>query len=109
MELAKSYPDDFNSTILKDLGSELHIYIDKVWADERFAKLNTNSKLARLMVDKKNVLLHIFFVILSTVHVIIYDIMTIYKLVLCGMSCIDPGASLSWLRPCLLDVVAKFS
>ena len=50
MELAKSYPDDFNSTQLKDLGRELLIYIDNVRADERFANLNTISELARLMV-----------------------------------------------------------
>ena len=51
MELAKSHPDDFNSTQLKDLGRELPIYIDNVRADERFANLNTISELARLMVD----------------------------------------------------------
>lgn len=50
MELAKSYPDDFNSTQLMDLGLELPIYIDNVRADERFANLNTISELARLMV-----------------------------------------------------------
>ena len=50
MELAKSYPDDFNSTQLKDLGRELLIYIDNVRADERFANLNTISELARFMV-----------------------------------------------------------
>jgi len=50
MELAKSYPDDFNSTQLKDLGRELLIYIDNVRADERFANLNNISELARLMV-----------------------------------------------------------
>jgi len=54
MELAKSYPDDFNSTQLKDLGRELLIYIDNVRADERFANLNTISELARLMVDTQN-------------------------------------------------------
>jgi hypothetical protein len=27
MELAKSYPDDFNSTQLRDLGRDLNIYI----------------------------------------------------------------------------------
>jgi len=54
MELAKSYPDDFNSTQLKDLDRELNIYIDNMRADERFADLNTISELARLMVGKKN-------------------------------------------------------
>jgi len=53
MELAKSYPDDFNSTQLKDLDRELNIYIDNMRADERFADLNTISKLARLMVGTK--------------------------------------------------------
>ena len=41
MELAKSYPDDFDSTQLRNLGRELNIYIDNVRADERFANLNT--------------------------------------------------------------------
>ena len=53
MELAKSYPDDFNSTQLKDLQRELNIYIDNMRADERFPNLNTISKLARLMVGTK--------------------------------------------------------
>ena len=53
MELAKSYPDDFNSTQLKDLGRELNFYIDNVRADERFADLNYISELARLMVGTK--------------------------------------------------------
>ncbi|KAG2557459.1 hypothetical protein PVAP13_8NG211002 [Panicum virgatum] len=50
MELAKSYPDDFDSTQLRDLGRELNIYIDNVKADERFANLNTIFELAKLMV-----------------------------------------------------------
>jgi len=50
MELAKSYPDDFNSTQLTDLGDELNLYIDNVRADERFANLNTISEHAKLMV-----------------------------------------------------------
>jgi hypothetical protein len=50
MELAKSYPDDFDSTQLKDLGRELHIYIDNVRADERFANLNTIFELAKMMM-----------------------------------------------------------
>ncbi|XP_066384754.1 uncharacterized protein [Miscanthus floridulus] len=50
MELAKSYPDDFNLTQLKDLDRELNIYIDNMRADERFADLNTISELARLML-----------------------------------------------------------
>ncbi|XP_039804871.1 zinc finger MYM-type protein 1-like [Panicum virgatum] len=53
MELAKSYPDDFNSTQLKDFGLELPIYIDNVRADERFANLYTISELAKLMVRTK--------------------------------------------------------
>jgi hypothetical protein len=53
IELAKSYPDDFDSTQLKDLGSDLNFYIDNVRADERFASLSTISELARLMVDTK--------------------------------------------------------
>jgi hypothetical protein len=51
MELAKSYPDNFNSTQLRDLGRDLNIYIDNVRADERFANLNTISELAKLMVS----------------------------------------------------------
>jgi len=47
------YPDDFNSTQLKDLGLELPIYIDNVRADERFANLDTISELAKLMVRTK--------------------------------------------------------
>jgi hypothetical protein len=50
MELAKSYPDDFYSTQLRDLGHELNIYTDNVRADERFANLNTIFELAKLMV-----------------------------------------------------------
>lgn len=53
IELAKSYPDDFDSTQLKDLGRELNFFIYNVRADERFANLNTISELARLMVDTK--------------------------------------------------------
>lgn len=51
IELAKSYPDDFDSTQLRDLDRELHFYIDNVRADERFAKLKSISELAKLMVD----------------------------------------------------------
>jgi hypothetical protein len=54
--LAKSYPDDFDSTQLKDLGRELNFFIYNVRADERFANLNTISELARLMVDTKNIM-----------------------------------------------------
>jgi hypothetical protein len=50
MEMAKSYPDDFDSTQLRDLGHELNIYIDNVRADQIFANLNTISELAKLMV-----------------------------------------------------------
>jgi hypothetical protein len=50
MELAKSYPDDFDSTQLKNLCHEFHIYIDNVRADESFAILNTISELAKMMV-----------------------------------------------------------
>jgi hypothetical protein len=53
MELAKSYPDDFNSTQPKDLHCDLNFYIDNIRADERFANLNTISELARLMVVTK--------------------------------------------------------
>ena len=62
MELAKSYPDDFNSTQLKDLDRELNIYIDNMRADERFADLNTISELARLMVGTKNIWLFLWFI-----------------------------------------------
>ena len=48
------YPDDFNSTQLKDLGLELSIYIDNVRADERFAILDTIFEHAKLMVRTKN-------------------------------------------------------
>ena len=51
MELAQSYPKDFDSTQLKDLARELPIYIDNVRADERFAKLNSISELGRMMVQ----------------------------------------------------------
>lgn len=40
----------FDSTQLKDLGRELHIYIYNVRADERFANLNTIFELANMMV-----------------------------------------------------------
>jgi hypothetical protein len=51
IELAMSYPDDFDSTQLKDLGRELTFFTDNVWADERFSSLIAISALARLMVD----------------------------------------------------------
>jgi hypothetical protein len=51
MELAKSYPKDFDLMQLKDLAHELPIYIDNVRADEIFAKLNSISELGRLMVS----------------------------------------------------------
>ena len=51
MELAQSYPKDFDSTQLKDLARELPIYIDNVRADERFAKLKSISELGRMMVQ----------------------------------------------------------
>lgn len=53
IELAKSYPDDFDARQLKDLDHELQIYIDNVRADERFGKLDTISQLVKLMVDTK--------------------------------------------------------
>jgi hypothetical protein len=53
VNLAKSYPDDFNSIQLKDLAHELPLYIDNLRADERFVSLNTISKLAKLMVSTK--------------------------------------------------------
>ena len=40
VELAKFYPEDFNSEKLNDLGHELVTYIDNVRADERFANLD---------------------------------------------------------------------
>ena len=51
MDLAKSYPDYFDSSQLKDLAHELPLYIDNVRADERFAGLKTISELAKLMVS----------------------------------------------------------
>jgi hypothetical protein len=51
VNLAKSYPDDFNSIQLKDLAHELPLYIDNLRADERFVSLNTISELAKLMVS----------------------------------------------------------
>jgi hypothetical protein len=51
IELAMSYPDDFDSTQLKDLGHELTFFTDNVRADERFSSLIAISALARLMVD----------------------------------------------------------
>lgn len=51
VNLAKSYPDDFNSIQLKDLAHELPFYIDNVRADERFAGMKTISELAKLMVS----------------------------------------------------------
>ena len=71
MELAKSYPDDFNSTQLKDLGRELLIYIDNVRANERFANLNTISELARLMVHtQKNLNFSLVYRLLKLVLVL---------------------------------------
>ena len=71
MELAKSYPDDFNSTQLKDLGRELLIYIDNVRANERFANLNTISELARFMVHtQKNLNFSLVYRLLKLVLVL---------------------------------------
>ena len=71
MELAKSCPDDFNSTQLKDLGRDLLIYIDNVRGDERFANLNTISKLARLMVgSQKNLSFSLVYRLLKLVLVL---------------------------------------
>ena len=51
VELAKFYPEDFNSEKLNDLGHELVTYIDNVRADERFAILDGIADLAKLMVE----------------------------------------------------------
>jgi hypothetical protein len=51
VDLAKSYPDDFNTIKLKDLAHDLPFYIDNVRADERFASLKTISELSQLMVS----------------------------------------------------------
>jgi hypothetical protein len=53
VNLAKSYPDNFNSIQLKDLAHKLPLYIDNLRADERFVSLNTISELAKLMVSTK--------------------------------------------------------
>jgi hypothetical protein len=53
LELAKAYPNDFDSDELKELSEQLHIYIDNVRADARFAQLDSISELSRLMVDTK--------------------------------------------------------
>ncbi|XP_044367088.1 uncharacterized protein [Triticum aestivum] len=51
VDLAKSYPDDFDSIQLKELAHELPFYIDNVRADERFTGLKTISELGKLMVS----------------------------------------------------------
>jgi hypothetical protein len=51
LEVAQSYPEDFDSTQLKDLPRELPIYIDNMRAGERFANLNSISELGRMMVQ----------------------------------------------------------
>lgn len=51
VDLAKSYPDDFDSIQLKELAHELPFYIDNVQADERFTGLKTISELGKLMVS----------------------------------------------------------
>jgi hypothetical protein len=53
VELAKAYPEDFNQRDLKNLRSDLPIFIDNLRADARFAQLDTISELGRLMVDTK--------------------------------------------------------
>jgi hypothetical protein len=50
MELAKAYPDDFDSRDLDDLIIELNTYIDNVRADARFAQMDTISELGKLMI-----------------------------------------------------------
>ncbi|XP_044366248.1 zinc finger MYM-type protein 1-like [Triticum aestivum] len=51
VDLAKSYPDDFDSIQLKELVHELPFYIDNVRADERFTGLKTIYELGKLMVS----------------------------------------------------------
>ncbi|XP_002439156.2 zinc finger MYM-type protein 1 [Sorghum bicolor] len=53
IELAKLYPDDFNSDELKDLAHDLPIYMDNIKVDERFSGLSTITELAKLIVDTK--------------------------------------------------------
>jgi len=53
IELAKLYPDDFNSDELKDLAHDLPIYMDNIKADERFSGLSTITELAKLIADTK--------------------------------------------------------
>jgi hypothetical protein len=50
VELAKFYPDDFDSKNLDDLGHELITYIDNMRGDERFAHLDGIADLGKLMV-----------------------------------------------------------
>ena len=65
------YPNDFNSTQLKDLGLELSIYIDNVRADERFANLDTISEHAKLMGwTKKNLAFSLVYWLLKLILVL---------------------------------------
>lgn len=51
LKLGEFYPHDFDSSKLMDL--ELHIYIDRVRADEQFVDLDGIADLAKLLVDTK--------------------------------------------------------
>jgi hypothetical protein len=51
ISLAKLYPEDFNSTNLRDLRAQLNLYIADVKEDHRFSNLNTIGELAQKMVE----------------------------------------------------------
>jgi hypothetical protein len=94
VDLANSYPDDFNSIQLKDLAHELSFYIDNVRADERFEGLKTISELANLMVSTdKHLAFPLVYQLLKLVSVLpvttasverCFSTMKIVKTVLCN-------------------------
>ena len=86
MELAKSYPDDFDPTQLRDLGRELNIYIDNMRADERFANLNTISEVAKLMVSTKK----------HRVFPSVYRLLKLVLVLLVAIASMERGAFHQW-------------
>jgi len=53
ISLAKLYPSDFDSVQLRDLNSELFLYIGDVRQDDRFLNIQTIAELSIKMVDTK--------------------------------------------------------
>jgi len=53
ISLAKLYPADFDHVELRDLNTELFLYIDDVCQDDRFANIHTIVELSQKMVQTR--------------------------------------------------------